>query len=212
MPRVGTTVAVGPTEAVVPHEGSAVAAADGQRLAGQPVACSRPRHGYDDAVTEWRDGFLPDEVINRLSGDDLAAAIGFTVLLLTATAEGWPHMAMLSLGEVVVVDPGTIRLGLWPNSTAANNLARREKGTLNFVADERSYSIRVDARLLGILDIEQAGTRACFDGTVDAVGIDTAPYAVLESGVRYRLNDPASTLSIWERTREALARSPGPRA
>lgn len=156
-------------------------------------------------MTEWHEGSLPAAVLEHLSGDDLPAAVGFTVLLLTTTPDGWPHQAMLSLGEILIANPGTVRLGLWANSTATKNLTSQERATLSFVADARSYSIRVRARLIENVVIEGAGPRACFAASVERVGVDTAPYATLESGVRYRLSAPAETLALWRRTRETLA-------
>lgn len=157
------------------------------------------------SVTEWRNGPLQDDVLGQLNGDDLGGTIGFTVLLLTTTPDGWPHQAMLSLGEIVIVDPATIRLGLWASSTATENLVSRRRAMLSFVANARSYSIRVRARLIENVVIEGAGRRACFVASVETVGIDMAPYATLESGVRYRLSAPSETLALWQRTRETLA-------
>lgn len=51
---------------------------------------------------------LPEEVSELLDGHDLPALEGLTILLLTASAEGWPQVAMLSVGEVSGV--GTVRM------------------------------------------------------------------------------------------------------
>lgn len=155
-------------------------------------------------MTSWTKGGLSQEVQAFLAGDDLEAAHGFTVLLLSRTGDGWPHLAMLSLGELICLDAAKIRLALWPKSTAADNLADRRQATLCFVAEGMSYSIRLSTRLLETASIAGVGERAFFEGDVDSVGIDSAPYATIESGVRFRLNDAGQTLAIWRKTRSAL--------
>jgi len=44
---------------------------------------------------------LPEEIFELLDGHDLPAREGLTILLLTASAEGWPQVAMLSVGDVL---------------------------------------------------------------------------------------------------------------
>src|SRR5437879_1823536 len=56
---------------------------------------------------------LPDVVRELLDGRDPAGRVGFTILLLTTSGEGWPQVAMLSVGEVLAVDERRVRLALW---------------------------------------------------------------------------------------------------
>ena len=129
---------------------------------------------------------------------------GFTILLLSNTGEGWPHAAMISTGEIVTIDDTKLLLALWPRSTATRNLSAFKRATLLAVIEHTSYSVRFSVRRLPDFDTPLGGTMACFEGAVNAASADEAPYAVLEAGIRFRLNDPAATLARWRETRAAL--------
>lgn len=57
----------------------------------------------------------------------LAAKEEVTALLVTTTDDGWPHVAMLSVGELTAVEPHRPRAALWPSSTATANLRAHER-------------------------------------------------------------------------------------
>jgi hypothetical protein len=139
-----------------------------------------------------------------LDDDDLGAHDGFTMLLATLREDGWSHLTMVSVGEVVVVDDMTLRVAVWPGSTSAANIAATGRVTVAAVIPPTSYLVRVRTRPLGMLETELAGRVAAFEATVAAAAADEAPYAVLESGVRYRLRDPESVLRRWAEVRRAL--------
>lgn len=147
---------------------------------------------------------LPDELLEILSGRDLASAVGFTFLLLTVREDGWPHQAMLSAGEVLASRPSHMRLALWGTSTAAANLARERRGTLTCVAGGTAYAVRMTTTVMPDLRVAPGIIRARFDAVVEEVIADCASYAVLESGVRYRLLDESSVLRRWRATISAL--------
>ena len=147
---------------------------------------------------------VPDPVRRRLE-DDPAHQVGLTILVLTLADERWPHLAMVSVGELVVVGADRLALALWPASTSAANLARSRQATLALVTDGRAFSLRCRS------DHEQllppAGDHPPLRGfelTVADVIEDAAPYADLLAGVTYRLYDPEATLSRWSATRAAL--------
>jgi hypothetical protein len=155
-------------------------------------------------VSRRLEPLVPPALGELLASDDLAAAEGFTMLLLTSTSDGWPHMAMVSVGEVVATGDDTLRLALWPGSTATGNLTPSGNALLAAVVENTSYSVRLAVRRAGEVDTPLAGQLARFEARVDAASADEAPYAVLESGVRFRLNDPPSVLARWAELREAL--------
>lgn len=107
---------------------------------------------------------------------------------------------MLSVGEVLATDEGHLRLALWPNSTATGNLSASGRATLALVHEEAGYYIRLAATRGADLKLPSGGHLAFFEGAVEDVQQDIAPYAVLESGVRFRLKDPASVLPRWRET------------
>jgi hypothetical protein len=135
---------------------------------------------------------------------------GFTILLLSTTADGWPHAAMISTGEIVTAGEARVLLALWPRSTATANLSSAERGSLLAIVDRTSFSVRLSVRRLPDFTTSLAGTLACFEGLVEAASADEVPYAILESGVRFRLTDPEGTVARWREARTALGGIRGP--
>jgi hypothetical protein len=160
-------------------------------------------------MTRALDPVVPDALRAVLESDDLAGSEGFTLQLLSVRADGWPHAALLSAGEVVVVDDDRLRLAIWPGSTTAANLAARPQATLAAVLAPTSYLVRVRLAPLGALETPLGGRLAAFEATVEAAAADEAPYAVLEGGVSFRLTAPESTLPRWAQTRSALQEARG---
>jgi hypothetical protein len=147
---------------------------------------------------------VPEPARRRLE-DDPADHVGLTILVLTVAEERWPHLAMVSVGELVVVGADRLALALWPASTSAANLGRSGQATLALVCDGSSYSLRCrsdDGRALGPA-ADHPPLRG-FGLRVVEVLEDVAPYADLLAGVTYRLHDPKATLSRWSATRAAL--------
>jgi hypothetical protein len=153
---------------------------------------------------------MPPAIVAMLSDDTFADWVGvndnwLTILVLSGTHDAWPHLAMVSLGEIVAVGPRALRLALWPNSTAATNVWRERRTTLMLVQEGAAYSIRCAARRgADLLLPDGGGQLACFGLRVDDVIEDVAPYAVLTSGVTFRLNEPDVAAQRWRATRAAL--------
>jgi hypothetical protein len=145
------------------------------------------------------------EPVRRCLQDDPERQVGLTILVLTQLESGWPHLAMVSVGELVLAPDERLALALWPTSTCATNLARAGRATLAVVADGLAFSLRCH------VDDEfpiTAGEDPAMRGFVLRVAAaieDAAPYADLLSGVTYRLHDAQTTLVRWRRTRAALA-------
>ncbi|MBB4661836.1 pyridoxamine 5'-phosphate oxidase family protein [Conexibacter arvalis] len=151
------------------------------------------------------DPVVPPPLRALLDADPGAeAADGFTLLLLTTRADGWPHQAMLSVGEVACAGDDRLALAVWPSSSSTANLRERGRATLTAVVDGVSYLLRLDVREAGELATPLGGTLARFDARVVAAVADEAPYARLEDGVRFTLNDRDATLTRWREVKEAL--------
>lgn len=133
---------------------------------------------------------------------------GFTVALLTVSEEAFAHQALISVGEIVVLDEEHVRLATWPSSTTTRNMARTGRCTLTAVVDGVAYSVLLALAPHGELALP-GSSLTVVDGRVVEASADTAPYAVLESGIRFRLTDPASVLDRWATTR-GLLRELGP--
>ena len=145
------------------------------------------------------------EPVRRCLEDEPERQVGLTILVLSELEAGWPHLAMVSVGELVVAADGRLALALWPTSTCAANLARAGRATLALVADGLAFSLRcrVDDEIT--ITVGEDPAMRGFVLRVTAAIEDAAPYADLLSGVTYRLHDPQATLARWRRTRVALA-------
>jgi hypothetical protein len=143
---------------------------------------------------------IPPPIRPLFSGDDLESREGLTFLVLTTTQEGWPHVAMIGVGEIVAVGPRDLRLALWPNSTATANLTQSGRVTLALVHDGVGYSLRCSAERGPDLPARRTGPLAFFRLHVVEVFEDVAPYATLNGGIMYRLNDPTTVVPGWRET------------
>jgi hypothetical protein len=144
---------------------------------------------------------IPAPVARALDADPLPDD-GLTILVLTER-DGWPHLAMISRGEIVTTGPRTLRLALWPTASTVPALEAAGRTTLSLVVDGVAYLLRV---------LVQRGPDvahlARFDAEVAGVLEDEAPYATIASGVTFTLHDPPAVLDRWARTRAALREAP----
>src|SRR5438132_6053579 len=106
---------------------------------------------------------LPAALVRLLDGRDLEAKIGETFLLLTVDAAGFPHVALLSAGEVVAVAAGELRLALWPGTNSGKNLARDGRATLAVFWEGAAYYVKFRGKPLGALPAAE-GALAAFAG------------------------------------------------
>jgi len=156
-------------------------------------------------VSRPLDPLVPAPLRALLDADPADPAVdGLTLLLLTTRADGWPHQAMLSVGEVACPAPDRLSLAVWPQSSSTRNLRERGRATLTAVVGGVSYLLRLEVEEGGELRTPLAGTLARFGARVVAVVADEAPYARLEDGVRFTLNDRDATLPRWREVKEAL--------
>jgi len=152
---------------------------------------------------------LPDSLRQLLDGTDLASREGLTFLLLTTDDEAWPHVALLSVGELVAVDAHTLRAGLWLHSSTSKNLTRAGRAMLTLIAGGNGYYVRLAAQRGPDLDLGADGRLAYFVLRVEDVQEDSADYATLTSGVTFRLKDPAQVVPRWQHTVDALRAAAG---
>jgi hypothetical protein len=151
---------------------------------------------------------LPDAVRIPLDGSDLAGRSPFEVFqLLTTDEQCWPHMALLSVGELVAVDARTIRAGLWLHSSTSKNLSRDGRAVLATIANGNAYYVRLTARRGADLDLGAEGRLAYFVLDVDEVLEDATDYATLTSGMTFLLNHPEQVVPRWQHTVAALLRA-----
>jgi hypothetical protein len=136
---------------------------------------------------------LPQAVAALFDGADLAAKVGHTISLIAVDDEGWPRLALLSVGEVVSATGKDLRLALYATSGTTAALTGSGRALLNVVLDGTSYRIRATVQRLS----PDAGRLALFYGEITRVDEDRVGYAEIVSGITYRLADQAAVVKRW---------------
>ena len=129
--------------------------------------------------------------------------MGDTFLLLTVGETGWPHVAMLSVGEVLAVSTQQIRFALWPDSHTSDNLRRTGLATLMAVTPPLTYLLRLRCEAAPDIRIGKS-QRAVFDAVTSEVFEDTVAYAEVSGGISFRLAEPDKTIDGWRATLRSL--------
>ena len=142
---------------------------------------------------------LPVEMRDLLDGTDLEDKVGETFLLLTVGPNGFPRVALLSVGELYAPSADEVRLALWRNSTTTQSLTTQGRATLGYFSAGNVMYVALEARR-----VRDADGLALFTARVASVRRDEVEFAEILSGVRYRLRDPASVLPRWRRAIDAL--------
>ena len=122
--------------------------------------------------------------------------------LSTINAEGWPHAALLSAGEILALPSGRLRFAMFPQSGTVGNLARDSRLTLSLSLDGGMQELWLRARRLAnsATDIPLA----FFEAEVERSRVHVAPYAVVTTGVTFALHEPDAVLPRWQRQIVAL--------
>jgi hypothetical protein len=144
---------------------------------------------------------LPAAVARYLDGADLLEKTQ-ALRLSTIDAEGWPHAALLSAGDMVAMPNGRIRFALFPQSGIVANLARDGRLTLTLSLDGGMCELRMRARRLN--HSSKDVPLAFFEGEIEAVRNHVAPYATVTGGITFSLHEPDAVLPRWKRQIEAL--------
>lgn len=152
------------------------------------------------------DNALPPAVL-AVTGGELESLMGHAFPLITVDQAGWPHHALLSAGELVVVDPSRVRIATWARTGTTRNLRENGKGSLIVIADGAAYHIRFTCVEFGIAGAEFASL-ATFDCAVVSVIEDRVGYAQMVSGPRFAVNDTQSVLERWRVVTAAMRRAP----
>lgn len=158
---------------------------------------------------------LPPSLIDRLSQRDLGARLGTALPFVTVDEAARPHAMLLSYLEIRAYDAGSVGLVILARSGSAQNLVRRQTGTLMIVEPDLVAYIKM-RRLDGPLPVEGAADIGLgyFLLAVEEVREDAA--AEWEGGMRmtqgitYR---PLPTLAEpWARATLAALATPRARA
>ena len=145
---------------------------------------------------------LPAELRTLMDGQDLVAREGLTFLLITG-GDGWPHVAMLSVGEVYAASGSEIRLALWPGSQTTKNLTARGTALMMLIASGAAYYLRLRCTRLPDAGV-RGRPRALFSSQLEEVLQDAVDYAEITTGIGFRLPDRDRVLASWAESVEAM--------
>jgi hypothetical protein len=155
-------------------------------------------HAYKVPTTS-RD--IPDGVARYLDGTELLTKTQ-ALRLSTVDADGWPHTALLSAGDMMVIPPRRIRLALFPQSGMTANLEREGRLTISLSLGGGVCEMRLRSRRLPHSSAEVP--LAFFEAEVEAVRQHIAPYADVTGGITFSLHEPQAVLPRWQRQIAAL--------
>ncbi|MGE1113710.1 hypothetical protein ACQJ0K_18335 [Priestia megaterium] len=143
---------------------------------------------------------LPKAVRVFLNGKDLERKQHDAMLLSTVTSEGFPHVAMISAGELIAISSLRVKLLVWKDTTSSTNMIQNHRATVTLVIEGKAYYIKLllkkEASVLSGYEL--------FTGEVAGVKEDYAKYAVLTSGIQFQLHNSKEILSRWNQSIKAV--------
>ncbi|WCB93339.1 hypothetical protein DSM104299_02052 [Baekduia alba] len=151
---------------------------------------------------------VPAALAELLADDE--RALGIILALISVDRRGFPHVALVSPGEIAQVDERRLRVALRVDGRAVENLRARPAATLVMVEPAGCAYLLLRAR-----DLERRLAPAPtlpFSTTVvelelEETRIDAEAGATVVTGARYaRALGRDAELAAWRATREALCR------
>ncbi|MBA4549071.1 pyridoxamine 5'-phosphate oxidase family protein [Thermoactinomyces intermedius] len=142
---------------------------------------------------------ISEELFCFLDGNSLKDKTREAMMLLSVSEDGWPHAAMVSVGEMVALNQEELRIALWPKTHTVANLKRTKQATLVAVHKGKVHYVRLAIKPLPALK-DAKHNRERFQAKVVSVKEDTAKYAKITSGIRFALYDPESVVRRWTET------------
>ena len=169
--------------------------------AAEGAEIDRGHIGAGDAGQER----LPATVVALLAAEP-GPDVSFdqAIPLLTVDSAGYPHVALLSRGQLRVSPGGSELLAVVAGTRTRANLLNSRRATVMVVSGQTAYYLKLDV----CATVEDAGRlgavlrpRRCL---ADSVGVDLAPMAFRRSAdlaARERWDDDARVLDLLERER-----------
>lgn len=139
---------------------------------------------------------LTDDLQDLLNGKQLAQKQHIAMILQSITSEGYPHSAMVSVGEVIALDSEHLRIALWPQTQTSISLAEKRKSNLIIIYNNMVSYLELDITLLPSLDNE-VYERTRFETTIKSIRQDVAKYADITSGITVEMHEPEQVLNRW---------------
>lgn len=153
---------------------------------------------------------LPVELQALLGAGELADREGKAFTVVTVDAEGWPHPALLSYGEVVALDARQLSLATYRGSRTSENMRRTGRLTLCLIDRGMAYYLKGEVREAEnpMADFPELARFAMMLRAVlaDQARDDVEPGARLAGGITFQVGrDREASIAYWNRLRSALA-------
>jgi hypothetical protein len=133
---------------------------------------------------------LPDDLYERLLGNDLEQHAEKVILLATIDEGGWPHLAMLSYFEVIAKDQRNLRLATYNNSGTTRNMRANGKATISIIDERTVYYIKSKVEEIArAMVLAPQNSKLHFrveQVLADAANEEFEPGAYVASGVTYK--------------------------
>ncbi|TDL91726.1 pyridoxamine 5'-phosphate oxidase family protein [Vibrio vulnificus] len=146
---------------------------------------------------------MSEEVFDLLNGKELADKQHEAMMLLTVSEDGWPHTAMISVGEIVAISSKELRIGLWPATSTTANIIRTHKATLVLFWKGKAHYIRLSIERLKELPTARY-QRERMLAKVVSTREDVAKYADITSGIKIKLKNSKEVVERWDQTIEDM--------
>jgi hypothetical protein len=146
---------------------------------------------------------LPPAALEVLRPAQPAEQLGKIIEVLTVDERGFPHVALLSPGEIQACDPSSFRLALYTEGTTLRNIHARSRFALAIVEPGLCCYVKAIGAVTDVRVSEGptqpfAATRV--EARVDDVLIDSESGAFIAAGARYRRAIPTDVeLAEWHR-------------
>ncbi|PFI95344.1 pyridoxamine 5'-phosphate oxidase family protein [Priestia megaterium] len=144
-------------------------------------------------------------VYELLNGQDLMQKQHEAMMLLTVGEDGWPHTAMISVGEIIAINRKELRIGLWPNTSTTTNIIRTSKATLVLIYKGKAHYIQFSLKRLEELPTARY-PRERFSAKVVSSREDVAKYADITSGIKIELKNDKEVVERWHKTLKDILR------
>ena len=127
---------------------------------------------------------LTEALLKRLDGHSVGSHEGKIIPIFTLDESGWPHPALLSYYEVVAKNSSTVDIGIWKDSSTANNLRRTSKMSLMIIDKGVNYYLKgcvreLQAEMKGLPQVSR------FRMTTEELLEDQEANAEITSGLTY---------------------------
>jgi len=150
---------------------------------------------------------LNGELLERLSGKDIASKEGKAIVIVTVDEQGWCHPAVLSYYEIVAKNENTIDIAVGKTSTTGRNLRRAGKITLLVTDAGVNFYVKGTARERRE-SLENISFMSLFRVEVAQLLEDQEPGSPITSGMTFKRPEKSEYAEVAEKVFKAVRQEP----